>query len=105
VQATIIPITDGQNAYAAQVQAQLRAAPVDTATGSLRVEVDTSSERMQKKILVAQQQKIPYMLVVGKAEAEAGTVAVRLRDGTDLGAMPVGAFIARISAEIAARSN
>ncbi len=104
IQAVIIPITDGQNAYAAEVQALLQGSSIVTATGGLRTEIDTSSERMQKKILVAQQQKVPYMLVVGKAEAEAGTVAVRLRDGTDLGAMPIGVFLQRVGLEIASRS-
>ncbi len=105
VQAMVIPITDKQNDYAEQVKAKLMAAPVVTATGGLRIETDLSSERMQKKILIAQQQKTPYMLVVGGKEAEAGTVAVRLRDGTDLGAMTVDAFITRISGEIAARKD
>jgi threonyl-tRNA synthetase len=102
-QAVIIPITDGQNAYAAEVQKLLQGSSIATATGSLRVDVDTSSERMQKKILIAQQQKVPYMLVVGKKEAEDGTVAVRLRDGTDLGAMPIGALLQRVGVEIANR--
>ena len=47
---------------------------------------------MQAKIRDAQLQKIPYMLVIGKREAEAGAVAVRLRNGRDLGAMPVAQF-------------
>jgi threonyl-tRNA synthetase len=59
----------------------------------LRVEVDTSGGRMQAKIRNAQLQKVPYMLVLGKREAEAGTVAVRLRSGEDLGAMPVQQFL------------
>lgn len=101
VQAIVIPITDKQNDYAEQVRAALMAAPITTATGGLRVELDDSSERMQKKILFAQQQKVPYMLVVGAKEAEAGTVAVRLRNGTDLGAMPLAEFIARIGKEVA----
>jgi threonyl-tRNA synthetase len=48
---------------------------------------------MQAKIRAAQLQKVPYMLVVGKREVEAGAVAVRLRNGRDLGAMPVAAFL------------
>jgi threonyl-tRNA synthetase len=101
----IIPITDTQNDYAEQVCQQLLKAPVVTASGGLRVEVDMASERMQKKILLAQQQKIPYMLVVGKKEAEDGTVSVRRRDGTDLGAMPIEQFITRIQREIDARRD
>jgi threonyl-tRNA synthetase len=45
-------------------------------------------------------QKIPYMLVVGDKEAEAGTVSVRTRGGVDLGAMPVDEFMAKITEEI-----
>jgi threonyl-tRNA synthetase len=60
----------------------------------LRAEVDQSSGRMQAKIRNAQLQKIPYMLVIGKREAEAGAVAVRLRSGEDLGAIPVAEFVA-----------
>jgi threonyl-tRNA synthetase len=99
-QAVVIPITDDQNDYAAQVKAKLHAANVVNATGGLRVEIDTSSERMQKKILFAQQRKVPYMLVVGKKEAEDGTVAVRLRDGTDLGAQTLEWLVARMKGEV-----
>ena len=105
VQAMIIPITDKQNDYAREVAARLRADSTVTATGGFRAEVDASNERMQKKILLAQQQKTPYMLVVGAKEAEAGTVAVRLRDGTDLGAMPLADFMKRIGGEVAARRD
>lgn len=104
-QAVVIPITDDQNAYAAEVQKKLREAPVVNATGGLRVEIDTSSERMQKKILFAQQRKVPYMLVVGKKEAADGTVAVRLRDGTDLGAKPVEWVIERMKQEVESRRD
>lgn len=104
-QAIVIPITDKQNDYAEQVRATLHSAPIVTATGGLRTEVDDSNERMQKKILFAQQRKIPYMLVVGGKEAETGTVAVRLRDGTDLGAMPVEDFLTRIGGEVANRKD
>ena len=105
VQVMIVPITDAQNAYAEEVRAKLFAAPIHTATGGLRVEVDTASERMQKKILLAQQRKIPYMLVVGKQEAANGTVAVRLRDGTDLGAKPLDWVLARLGQEVATRQD
>ena len=60
------------------------------------MDIDTTNERMQKKIRDAQLQKIPYMLVVGEREAENGTVAVRLRSGKDLGAMTLDKFLARI---------
>lgn len=105
VQAMVIPITDDQIGYAEQVKKQLFEADVPTATGGLRVEIDDASERMQKKILLAQQRKIPYMLVVGKQEAKDKTVAVRLRNGTDLGALPVEQVISRLRAEIINRKD
>jgi threonyl-tRNA synthetase len=55
---------------------------------------------MNQKIRTAQLQKIPYMLVVGDREAEAGAVAVRSRDGGDLGAMPLSDFAAMMEREI-----
>ncbi len=58
-----------------------------------RVEVDSRSERMQAKIRDAQLQKIPYMLVAGDKEAEAGAVAVRLRSGEDLKAKPLAEVV------------
>jgi threonyl-tRNA synthetase len=89
VQARVIPIADRHVDYANQVVQQLKAA-------GLRVEVDTRSERMQAKIRDAQLQKIPYMLVAGDKEAEAGAVAVRLRNGDDLKAKPLAEVIAMI---------
>ncbi|HNS52514.1 MAG TPA: threonine--tRNA ligase [Anaerolineae bacterium] len=85
VQAILIPIAERHTAYAKQAAEQLREA-------GLRVEVDESGDRMQAKIRAAQLQKVPYMLVVGDREAEAGKVAVRLRNGQDLGAQPVAEF-------------
>lgn len=88
VQVTMIPIADRHVPYAEQVAVQLRKA-------GFRVEVDANSDRMNKKIRNAQVLKVPYMLVVGDAEAESGQVAVRTRDNEDRGAMPVAAFIER----------
>ena len=79
--------------------------PVVNGTAGLRIDVDTSNERMQKKIRDAQLQKIPYMLVVGEREAAEGTVAVRLRSGKDLGAMPLEQFIVRIKSEAESRKD
>jgi threonyl-tRNA synthetase len=87
VQAVLIPIADRHLAYAGQVAGRLRQA-------GLRVEVDESSDRMGNKIRKAQEQKIPYMLVVGDKEAEAGAVAVRLRTNENLGPQSVDEFIA-----------
>jgi len=94
VQAMIIPITDRNNEYAHAVGAQLKAL-------GFRAEIDTSNNRMNGKIRSAQQQKIPYMLVIGDKEQDAGAVAVRQRSGDDLGALPVAEFIARIADEVA----
>jgi threonyl-tRNA synthetase len=93
VQATLIPIADRHVEFAQQVATQLRAA-------GLRVEVDAGNERMGAKIRLAQSQKVPYMLVMGDKEVEAGAVAVRLRSGEDLGALPVAEFVARTQADI-----
>jgi threonyl-tRNA synthetase len=94
VQAVLIPITDRHVEYARQVVTQLREA-------GLRADVDARSERMQSKIRDAQLQKIPYMLIVGDREMEAGVVAVRLRTEENLGARPVEEFIAMAQEAIA----
>jgi threonyl-tRNA synthetase len=62
-------------------------------SAGLRVEIDSSVERMQAKIRNAQMQKIPYMLVVGDREQEQGAVAVRLRSGEDLKTKSVEEFL------------
>lgn len=94
VQVTLVPITDRHVAYAEAVAAKLNAQ-------GLRVEVDASNNRMNAKIRDAQKLKIPYMLVVGDKEEEAGAVAVRQRSGGDLGSISVDEFIARIKDEVA----
>jgi len=86
-QAVLIPITGDQIEYANQVAQQMKDA-------GLRAEVDEGRDRMQAKIRNAQLKKIPFMLVIGKREAEAGAVAIRLRTGEDLGAVPVADAIA-----------
>ena len=92
VQAAIIPITDDQIPFGNHVAQELAAA-------GLRAKVDDSSNRMQAKIRNAQLEKIPYMLVIGKREVEAGAVAVRLRNGTDLGALPVAEVLELIKSQ------
>ncbi|CCF83783.1 threonine--tRNA ligase [Nitrolancea hollandica] len=87
VQAEVIPIADRHLAYAEEVAGKLRAA-------GLRVQVNSSGDRMQAKIRRAQLEHIPYMLVVGDKEVEAGAVSVRLRTNENLGQMPVDEFIA-----------
>ena len=96
VQAMIIPIADRHLPYAEQVAARHRQA-------GLRVEIDGRSERMNAKIRDAQLQKIPYMLVIGDREQAAGAVAVRRRDGGDLGAVPLDEWVGQMQAEVASK--
>jgi threonyl-tRNA synthetase len=101
----VIPISEKVGDYAQKVVDALFTAPVVNGTAGLRIDIDTSNERMQKKIRDAQLQKIPYMLVVGEREAQEGKVAVRLRSGKDLGAMPLESFISRIKNEAESRRD
>jgi threonyl-tRNA synthetase len=89
VQVTGIPITDGHVDYLQDVAAQLRAAGV-------RVDVDTSDDRMQKKIRNAQKQKVPYMLIAGDEDVAGGAVSFRYRDGTQKNGVPVAEAVAEI---------
>ena len=98
VQARVMPITDRAADYAKQLAERLDQEGV-------RVDTDLRNEKIGYKIREAQMQKLPYMLVVGDKEAEAGTVSVRTRGGVDLGAMPVDAFIAKIKEEIKTRAK
>ena len=95
VQAVVIPIADRHISYAERVAGRLK-------DQGLRAEVDAKSERMNAKIRNAQLQKVPYMLVVGDRESEANAAAVRLRDGSDLGAMALEDIESRMVAEVAA---
>jgi threonyl-tRNA synthetase len=96
VQAHIIPIADRHIEPARQAAARL-------AEAGLRVQVDDGPERMNAKIRNAQLRKVPYMLVIGDREAADGAVAVRLRSGDDLGAMPLDRFIGRAQDEVRER--
>ena len=93
VQVTVLPITERQNAFATEVRKTLMAA-------GLRVHLDDRNEKLQAKIRDAQLEKIPYMLVIGGKEAEAGTVSVRHRAKGDLGPRPLDQFVADLRAEI-----
>jgi threonyl-tRNA synthetase len=93
VQAVVLPITERQNDYAKQVLEKLL-------DGGVRAELDDRNEKLQAKIRDAQLQKVPYMLVIGGKEAEAGTVSVRHRAKGDLGARPLEQFSADLRAEI-----
>jgi threonyl-tRNA synthetase len=92
-QAALIPIADRHYDYAKTVAEQLRKA-------GLRVLLDDRSERMNAKIRDAQNQKIPYMLVIGDKEVESNQVALRLRSGENPGPMPVSAFVERAKEDI-----
>jgi threonyl-tRNA synthetase len=92
VQARVLPITDKQLDYAAEVTRQLRDA-------GFRVELDESSSTLGAKIREAEMQKLPYSLIVGAKEAEAGTVAVRHRDEGDLGPQSLAEFMTRLAEE------
>jgi threonyl-tRNA synthetase len=95
VQATVITIADRQLPYARQVAEKLKAE-------GLRVEVDERGERMSAKIRDAQNQKIPYMLVVGDREMENNQVALRLRSGENPGPMSLEAFLEKARQDIEA---
>jgi len=96
VQVVGIPITDLHVDYLNEVAAKLRAAGV-------RVEVDDSGDRMQKKIRNAQKQKVPYMLIAGDEDAAAGAVSFRYRDGEQKNGVAIDDAIAEITAAIASR--
>ena len=96
VQVRVMNITDRSRDYAQGVVEQLQSAGV-------RAEADFRNEKIGYKIREAQSQKIPYMLVIGEKEAEAGAVAVRSRDGGDLGAVPAVQFLESIQEEIRSR--
>ncbi len=85
VQAMIIPIADRHMDYAYEIAKQLKSA-------GIRVEIDQSSNRMQAKIRDAQNQKIPYMLVIGDREAAESAVNVRLRTGEQKGTLSIPEF-------------
>ena len=86
-QVRILPISDKALDYARKVQSGLREA-------GLRVDIDLSAEKLGAKIRRAQLEKVPFMLVVGGRDEEAGKVSARSREKGDLGAMDLDAFMA-----------
>jgi threonyl-tRNA synthetase len=98
VQVVGIPITDQHVPYLDSVAERLRAAHI-------RVEVDSSDDRMQKKIRNAQRQKIPFMLLAGDDDVAAGAVSFRYRNGTQNNGVPVDEAIAEIAAAIQSRAQ
>ncbi len=98
VQVKVLPITDRTADYADEITKKL-------SDKGFRVEVDHRSEKVGYKIREAQLEKVPYMLVLGDKEAEAGQVAVRARSGEDLGAMEYAAFEAMLTEEVDTRKS
>ncbi len=94
VQVVGIPITERHVEHLAGVAATLRAA-------GIRVEVDASDDRMQKKIRTAQRQKVPFMLIAGDEDVAAGAVSFRYRDGTQRNGVPVDEAVAEVVAAVA----
>jgi threonyl-tRNA synthetase len=96
-QVRVISITDEQNEFAENIAKQLR-------DNGIRAHADLSSQRMNAKIRQAQLMKVPYMIVVGKNEMEAGQVSLRVRDGSQQNNILLGDFIARAKDRIARRA-
>ena len=97
VQVVVIPIADRHLDYAREVVQKLRAE-------GLRVELDERSERMNAKIRDAQNQKVPYMLILGDNEMKAEQVSLRVRDGSQQNHIPLGDFLARAKDRIVRRA-
>ncbi len=98
VQVVGIPVAERHDPYLADVAARMRAQGV-------RVEVDVSDDRMQKKIRNAQLQKVPFMVIAGDDDVAAGAVSFRYRDGRQDNGVPVDEAIARIVAAVEAREQ
>jgi len=89
VQVTGIPVTDAHVPYLEKIAASLR-------EQGIRVDIDASDDRMQKKIRTAQRQKVPYMLIAGDDDVAAEAVSFRYRDGTQKNTVPVADAVAEI---------
>lgn len=98
VQVVGIPITDEQVPYLTDVALQLR-------ERGIRVEIDDSDDRMQKKIRTASKQKVPFVLIAGATDAEAGAVSFRYRDGSQRNGVPVAEAVEQVVSWVAARNN
>jgi threonyl-tRNA synthetase len=98
VQAVAIPVTDEQVEYLHGVARAMRAR-------GIRIDVDDSPDRMQKKIRTAQRAKVPFMLIVGATDAEAGAVSFRYLDGTQRNGIPAADAADEIAGFVADRIN
>lgn len=97
VQVMVLNISDGQADYVMQVVEKLK-------KSGIRCDFDLRNEKITYKIREHSLQKLPYILVVGDKEMQAGNVAVRTRKGEDLGSMPIEAFVERIKSDIEAKT-
>ena len=97
-QVRVISITDEQNEYAMKIAKELR-------ENGIRASADMSSQRMNAKIRQAQLMKVPYMIVVGKNEMEAGQISLRVRDGSQQNGFALSEFIERAKDKIARRAS
>ncbi|EYE89435.1 threonyl-tRNA synthetase [Fervidicella metallireducens AeB] len=93
VQVKILPVTDRANEYAKSLENQLK-------DMNIRVETDLRNEKIGYKIREAQLQKVPYMIILGDKEVEAGNISVRSRKDGDLGSLELKDFISKIKEEI-----
>ena len=98
VQVLAVPVAEPFNDYLADVVAQLRAQ-------GIRAEIDDSSDRFAKKIRTASTQKIPFVLIAGGEDVEAGAVSFRFRDGSQENGIPVADAIERIVAAVRDRAQ
>ena len=94
VQVLIIPVGEKFNGYGEKVLSELKSA-------GIRTEIDKSNETLGKKIRAGKTKKIPYLLVVGEKEKEAGTIAVNFRDKKEQETMPSSKFADLVQKEIA----
>jgi threonyl-tRNA synthetase len=98
VQAIAIPVAETYNNYLFDVVAQLKKA-------GIRADIDTSDDRMQKKVRNAQLQKIPFMLIAGEEDMQAGAVSIRYRNGDQKNGLPISEVIAEISKVVSERTQ
>ncbi|MGH8794756.1 MAG: His/Gly/Thr/Pro-type tRNA ligase C-terminal domain-containing protein, partial [Stackebrandtia sp.] len=98
VQAVGIPIRDENVPYLEEFFARLRQA-------GIRGEVDVSDDRMQKKVRNAQLQKIPFMIIAGDSDVEAGAVSFRYRDGSQRNGVPLDEALAHVVDVVTSRVN
>jgi threonyl-tRNA synthetase len=98
VQVVGIPIREDHAAYLASFVEQLR-------VRGIRAEVDTSDDRMQKKIRMAQQQKIPFMAIAGDEDVQGGTVSFRYRDGSQRNNVPLDQAVEHVVEVVRSRTN